>query len=293
MGDLIGCDFSSSPSARKPIVVAYGAMAAGRVRLDGFERFHRLEDFGGWLSGGGDWVGGFDFPFGLARELVLHLGWPVAWEACVRHFASLSRAEIRDLFAGFCSARPAGRKFAHRATDRPAGSSPSMKWVNPPVAFMMHAGVPLLIDAGVHLAGLRPEALAEQNPQGRARRVAVEAYPGMLAREVLGHRSYKSDDKAKQTAQRRSARAALLQALEAGATRVGLRLQTGADLRESMVTDASGDTLDAAICLLQAAWASRAGWPWFGLPPDLDPLEGWVVGAGAEAVVAPPLRPAQ
>jgi len=29
-----------------------------------------------------------------------------------------------------------------------------MKWVNPPVAFMMHAGVPLLIEAGVHFPGL-------------------------------------------------------------------------------------------------------------------------------------------
>ena len=26
-----------------------------------------------------------------------------------------------------------------------------MKWVNPPVAYMLHAGVPLLLDAGVHL----------------------------------------------------------------------------------------------------------------------------------------------
>ena len=43
--------------------------------------------------------------------------------------------------------RTIGGKFAHRATDGPAGSSPSMKWVNPPVAFMLHAGVPLLIDA--------------------------------------------------------------------------------------------------------------------------------------------------
>ena len=46
-----------------------------------------------------------------------------------------------------------GHKFAHRATDRWAGSSPSMKWVNPPVAYMLHAGVPLLIDAGVAIAG--------------------------------------------------------------------------------------------------------------------------------------------
>jgi hypothetical protein len=37
------------------------------------------------------------------------------------HYASLSRAEIRDTFAAFCAARPVGGKFAHRATDAPAG----------------------------------------------------------------------------------------------------------------------------------------------------------------------------
>ena len=69
------------------------------------------------------------------------------------HYAGLSRAEIRAQFAAFCNARPAGGKFAHRATDLPAGSSPSMKWVNPPVAFMLHAGVPRLLEAGVAAAG--------------------------------------------------------------------------------------------------------------------------------------------
>ena len=63
-----------------------------------------------------------------------------------------------------------------------------MKWVNPPVAFMLHAGVPLLIQAGVSLPGLHA---------ADPRRVALEAYPGLLAREILGRRSYKSDDKAK------------------------------------------------------------------------------------------------
>ncbi len=52
----------------------------------------------------------------------------------------------------------------------------SMKWVNPPVAFMLHAGVPLLLDAGVHLPGHHP---------GDASRVALEAYPGLLARELI------------------------------------------------------------------------------------------------------------
>ena len=40
---------------------------------------------------------------------------------------------------------------------------------------------------------------------------------------------------------------------------------------------ASGDTLDAVLCLLQAAWARTQ--PRWGLPPDVDPLEGWIVSA--------------
>jgi hypothetical protein len=48
------------------------------------------------------------------------------------------------------------------------------------------------------------------------------------------------------------------------------------------VADASGDTLDAVLCLLQAAWAQQqhaAGDVLYGLPKDLDPLEGWIVTA--------------
>ena len=52
-----------------------------------------------------DWIGGFDFPFGLPRELVRDLGWPTDWLACMRSYASLSRPQIRDCFAAFCAAR--------------------------------------------------------------------------------------------------------------------------------------------------------------------------------------------
>jgi hypothetical protein len=45
-----------------------------------------------------------------------------------------------------------------------------------------------------------------QPPQLNAQRVALEAYPGLLAREVLGSRSYKSDTAAKQTPERLIAR---------------------------------------------------------------------------------------
>ena len=272
--ELWGCDFSSAPSRRKPVLLACGSLHAGRVLLERLETFETLSGFGQRLAEPGQWIGGFDLPFGLPRELVEALGWPTDWLACMRHYAALGRPEIRERFAAFCAARPVGGKFAHRATDRPAGSSPSMKWVNPPVAYMLHAGIPLLLEAGVSLPGLCP---------GDAARVALEAYPGLLARSVLGSRSYKSDDKAKQTPERLIARKDLLHALEQGTAPLlraaGLRLKLSHAQRDALADDASGDRLDAVLCLLQAAWAltqHRVGHARYGLP-DFDPLEGWIV----------------
>lgn len=275
MTQLLGCDFSSSPAKRKPIVLAWGKVQGGRVQLQRLERAETLDAFSASLSHQPAWTGAFDLPFGLPRELVETLGWPTDWRSCIAHYIRLSRAEIREQFAAFCDARPIGGKFAHRATDRPAKSSPSMKWVNPPVAFMLHAGVPRLLGIGAYLPGLQP-------PQDATARVALEAYPGLLAREVLGQRSYKSDDKAKQTPERLIARKDLLMALELGQTRLGLRLKLSHAQHDALVADASGDSLDATLCLMQAAWAQQqhaAGAPLYGLPPDMDSLEGWIVSA--------------
>jgi hypothetical protein len=267
---LIGCDFSSTPTRRKPIVMALGHESGGRVVLAGIELLHTLDAFQAWLARPREWVGGFDFPFGLPRELVEHLGWPRQWRSCIEHYAGLTRADIRATFAAFCDARPAGAKFAHRAFDKLAGSSPSMKWVNPPVAYMLHAAMPRLLAAGVHIPGLH---------EGDARRVALEAYPGLLARELLGRRSYKSDEKARQTPERLIARKDLITGLEAGQTRLALRLKLTNAQRDALAHDASGDRLDAVLCLMQAAWAQRHGAPRYGLPETLDPLEGWIVTA--------------
>lgn len=280
---LLGCDFSSSPTRRKPVVLALGRREGARVQLTELVRLDTLAAVGRWLAEPRPWVGGFDLPFGLPRELLQTLGWPLQWHASMQHYRTLTRPQIREAFAAFCDARPVGGKFAHRATDGPAGSSPSMKWVNPPVAYMLHAGLPLLLDAGVHLPGLHA---------GDPTRVALEAYPGLLAREVLQRRSYKSDDVAKQTPERLIARKDLLTALELGQTRLGLRLKLTHAQRDALVADASGDSLDAVLCMLQAGWAEQRhaeGDALYGLPPGLDPLEGWIVtapmplaGAGVE-----------
>ena len=270
---VIGCDFSSSPSKKKPIIFAIGSAKNGRVSLSKLEQVQTLEGFSAWLKQPADWVGAFDLPFGLPRELVETLGWPTDWQACMRHYASLSRAEIRATFKAFCDARPVGGKFAHRATDLLAGSSPSMKWVNPPVAYMLHAGVPRLVEAGIHIPALHT---------GDEKRVALEAYPGLLAREILNNRSYKSDDKAKQTPERLIARKDLVTHLELGQTRLNLRLKLTHAQRDALIDDASGDSLDAVLCMLQAAWAlqqHQKGAKNHGLPAQTDPLEGWILTA--------------
>jgi hypothetical protein len=265
---LLGIDFTSAPTRRKPITVAHGKLAGSRLALQRVEALNDFAAFEALLREPGPWLGGFDFPFGLPRELVETLDWPRVWLALMGHYAALPRAIIREQFAAFCAARPTGGKFAHRACDIPAGSSPSMKWVNPPVAYMLHAGVPRLIEAGVHLPALH---------SGDATRIALEAYPGLLARELIGARSYKSDDKAKQTPERLIARKDMLEALEQGRSRLGIRVAMSHAQRDALAADASGDRLDALLCLVQAAWASAQ--PHHGLPAVVDPLEGWIVSA--------------
>ena len=265
---IAGIDFTSRPTRTKPVTVALGRREGAVVTLERVESHNTFAGFRQWLDTPGPWLAAFDFPFGLPRELVEILDWPREWRALMRHYAALDRDQIRTAFAAFCAARPVGSKFAHRRCDAPAGSSSPMKWVNPPVAYMLHAGVSLLLDAGLHLPHLHP---------GDESRVALEGYPGLLARELIGRRSYKSDTKAKQTPDRLQARIDLLRALESGRTRLGVRLQITASQRADLAADATADRLDAVLCMLQAAWA--VGRPGYGLPPGSDPIEGWIVSA--------------
>lgn len=271
---IVGVDFTSAPRPAKPITVAHGILAGRVLRVDRVATHDSWASFEDWLSLPGEWLGAFDFPFGLSRELVEHLGWPLSWAALVSHCAAMPRSELRTMFKAFCDARPAGSKFAHRATDRPAGSSPSMKWVNPPVAYMFHEGTRRLLQAGVTVHGLH---------SGDPRRVALEGYPGLIARMVT-RASYKSDERARQTQERRAARAAILAALEEGSHPLGIRLEAGSALRKRLLADATADHLDAVLCAVAAAWA--AGQPNYGMPVEMDAVEGWTAAAPHPGLVA-------
>ena len=68
--ELWGVDFSSAPTARKPIVVAHGVRVGAVLRLQGVVSLPRMADFEDWIQRSGPWLGAFDFPFGLPRPFV-------------------------------------------------------------------------------------------------------------------------------------------------------------------------------------------------------------------------------
>lgn len=275
--DLIGIDFTCAPSKRKPIALARGQWVDGGLlvgELHSLTQLNQLEDF---LKVGFSrpFVSAIDMPLGLPRKLVDGLKWPGAgradwhaWRDLIQFYSALKREQIRSIFKAWCDARPAGHKFAHRRCDKPAGSSPSMKWVNPPVAYMLHAGAPLLMNANVYIPGMQ---------QGDPLRVVLEGYPGFLARKVLGRQSYKTDDDIKDSADRRMARSELLCALEEGML-FGIRLRVRPYLRARLLEDGKADHLDAVLCCLAAAWGHKRADLNYGLPPVIDPVEGWIVG---------------
>jgi hypothetical protein len=262
-----GIDFTSRPRRAKSITIASGCIRKSVFQLDAIGEISEWVEFESWLRRPGPWIAGFDFPFGLPREAVVDLGWPTLWPQLVRHCRNLGREAFRAALDGYRESRPTGNRYAHRAADRPAGSHSPLKLVNPPVGLMFLEGAPRLLDAGVTIPGLHT---------GDLERIALEAYPGYSARQIV-KASYKNDAVAKQTPARRRVRKTIVDALITGVNPFGFALTAPTPLLNSLIRDASGDRLDAVLCAMQAAWAWQRREGNYGLPARIDALEGWVV----------------
>jgi len=263
---ISGVDFTSLPRKQKPITIATGRTRNRAFELEGIVEYCDWESFESWLQHDGPWVGGFDFPFGLPREATRDLGWPGTWRELVLYCRSLGRESFRTALDRYRESRPAGNRYAHRATDHPAGSHSPLKLVNPPVGLMFLEGAPRLLEAGVTIPGL---------VKGDPLRITFEAYPGFAARQIVKG-SYKNDAPAKQTPQRKREREAMVAALVSTGNPFGFALSASPRTLNSLVRDASGDRLDAVLCALQAAWAWQRRADSYGLPSSIDPLEGWI-----------------
>ena len=266
---LFGVDFTSAPGRRKPITAARGQRQGALLRLERLDAYESFSGFEALLAEPGPWLGAFDFPFGLPRVFVesLALGDDIATVIGEVQRRCANRMAFRALVDAWGNGRPAGQRLVHRRTD---GAMPGISSTSPlqtryvPVGFMFYEGLSRLVQAGVTIP---------QMQAGDALRTAVEGYPGLLAVELIGRRSYKNGD----DADRLIARKDIVDALEQGRTRLGLRLKLTHAMRDSLVDDALGDRLDAVLCLMQAGWAAMQ--PGHGLPANVDPVEGWIVSA--------------
>lgn len=262
---IYGIDFTSRPSRRKPITCLEcrftdGVLIAGRLLS-----LSTFADFEAVLRRPGPWIAGIDFPFGQPRKLIENLGWPQNWQVYVQHVGEMSRQQFRAKLDEYRASRPLGDKEHRRQTDIAAGSLSPMKLYGTPVGLMFFEGATRLLESGVTIPGLL---------NGDPNRIVVEAYPGVLARNFIGRRGYKHDAKAKQSAEQKLVRRDLLTKLHSDAHRN--RYGFVVDAPNSIADDPSADELDALLCAIQGAWAWTQREQGYGMPPEVEPLEGWI-----------------
>lgn len=272
---VFGVDFTSAPSRRKPITVAVGVTDGCHLHVHEVELCPSFATLAMQLAAEREWVAGFDFPFGQPRKYVEAVGWPGSWSAYVQHVAVNGKpafvAQLREYQRG----RSRGDIRHYREVDRISGACSPMQLDFVPVARMFYEGTVALQTAS---CSVYPFYCTDSD-----RRVAVEAYPALVARRVIQSLSYKTDNKKKQTEEQRTARIAIVGALKASQettstirSAYGVAVLFSDQLAKDMIDDGTGDTLDAVLCAVQAGWAWSRCDADYGMNWECDPLEGWI-----------------
>ena len=268
--NIYGFDFTSAPGPRKPITCAVCELFDSTLHLHACLKLHNFEEFEAFLNRAGPWFAALDFPFGQPRRLISRLGWPETWEGYVQLVAAMGKRSFEHTLTQYSASRPPGDKHHSRVTDVRAASRSPMMLHRVPVAKMFFQGAPRLLASGVNILPSRPT---------NDNRVVVEGYPALVARRWIGKSSYKSDERSQQTPAKAAARQAILRGLCSLELLdyYGCTLAVPAVLAEELIADPMADSLDALLCAVPAAWAYSHRANGYGIPPDCDPLEGWIV----------------
>ena len=270
---VYGIDFTSAPSRTKPIVVAVCHPRPGQLDLHQLLRIRDLGAFEKSLREPGPWVAAMDFPFGLPDRLIRDLDWPPKWSRYTKQVAALTRSEFENLLQLYMAVAPKGQKLLRRKTDASAGALSPMKLHYVPLAKMYYEGATRLRASGLNVLPCRPTDDS---------RIVLEGYPGLAARQLIGRRSYKITIRGQQKQARHDARVEIVRALTGNKALdlYGFRVDIGSFLLEELVDDSLGDLLDAVLCATQAGWALAKRSDGYGIPPDCNAHEGWIVDPG-------------
>ncbi|MEZ5573122.1 MAG: DUF429 domain-containing protein [Halioglobus sp.] len=264
---IYGIDFTSRPKRSKPITCMCCNLEGTTLHAGELQEWTSFQDFEHALTQPGPWIAGIDFPFGQSRKFIENIGWAQSWNGYVAHIASMDRNTFRKALDDYRAPSREGDKEHQRQSDIKAGSISPQKLYGVPVGLMFYEGAPRLLSSGVTIPHIH---------KGDPQRLVVEAYPGILARTLIGRRSYKQDTKSKQTTDHLKARGEMLHKITNGALQQSHGLSVIA--AQELANDPGADHLDALLCAIQAAWAWTNKDKNFGAPTNLDPIEGWIAG---------------
>jgi hypothetical protein len=266
---IFGLDFTSAPSRRKPLIALRCELTDKVLRVEDDETLTDFGQFEAWLETPGPWVCGMDFPFGQPKSLVGALDWPEDWEGYVDTVARLGKEGFEGGIRADMASRPYGKKWRFRLADRRSGSSSAMMLFRVPVGKMFFQGAPRLLHSGVNVVPCRPNGDS---------RVAVEAYPAVVARRFLGREPYKRDG-VPDTPERRVARETLVSGLgsEVLSRTYGFTVAMDDVWKERFVEEPGADALDSLLCSVQAAWSYTKREEDWGVPLECDRNEGWIL----------------
>ena len=267
---ILGLDFTSSPSRRKPITCAICTLQDTCLSMYTSQNMPSFADFEAFLRLPGPWIAALDFPFGLPTKLIANLNWPASWQSYISHIASLGKTGFEATLATYIAQRVSGDKLHLRTTDILAGARSPMMLHRVPVAKMFFQGTPYLLASGVSILPCHPTA---------DDRIVLEGYPALVARKWLGKQSYKSDERSKQTLDKEHVRRTLVHGLRSQelTTYYGLTLNISNEMADMLVHDPMADSLDALLCAIQAAWAYRQRNNGYGISVQCDSNEGWII----------------
>jgi hypothetical protein len=201
---IFGLDFTSAPGRRKPITCAVCTLQDNLLRVRDTLSLTRFEAFEDFLRSGGSWLAALDFPFGQPRKLLANLGWPENWVGYMQIIASMDKKQFEETLMRYQESRPAGDKQHLRVTDVLAGARSPMMLHRVPVGKMFFEGATRLLKSDVSILPCRPTDDS---------RIVVEGYPALVARKLIGKRSYKSDERGKQTVDKEMGRREIISGL--------------------------------------------------------------------------------
>ncbi|MDH4379228.1 MAG: DUF429 domain-containing protein [Vampirovibrionales bacterium] len=289
---LWGIDFTSAPCKKKPIVSAKASLFDGDLSINDICYWQSLTDFQEFLSQTSQppWLASVDIPLGMPTQFLEDLQWPTSsWHACLMAIKALPKPQFKETMATFQAEQPTGKKQPKRLCDALAKAQSPTKLHYIPTALMLYEGATRIATASN--VSVWPCRVIETSNQR-----LVEAYPALVLRSISAQhqkklRPYKSDTQKSDTKpsdDHKCEREWLVNQLTSPGIKssYGVSLTCSNTIKQAMIEDATGDTLDSVACCIQAAWAYHHWEKLSHYFPNASSVEGWIVDP---TLISPPV----